>query len=142
MVHHARKGAAHARQGQALRGSSEFHAWGDSNLYLRRSGDQLTLATEHRDAASTTGIPLALRVDEPHIALEVVTPAPRVVEPPALTPADKVEHAPVQAGQPVALAALRQFCRMRTATLGQVLAELARQGRVRKTSAGYQVVSR
>ena len=29
LVHHARKGAAHARAGQALRGSSDLHAWGD-----------------------------------------------------------------------------------------------------------------
>ena len=108
----------------------------------RRHGDQLTLAIEHRAAASATGIPLALHVDEPHIALEVVAAAPRVVEPPALSPADKVELALVHAGQPVALAALRQSCRMRTATLGQVLAELTRQGRVRKTSNGYQVIAR
>jgi RecA-family ATPase len=32
VVHHARKGAGRVRDGQALRGSSEFHAWGDSNL--------------------------------------------------------------------------------------------------------------
>ena len=30
LVHHARKGASHIRAGQALRGSSELHAWGDS----------------------------------------------------------------------------------------------------------------
>ena len=30
VVHHAKKGAGGARAGQALRGSSEFHAWGDS----------------------------------------------------------------------------------------------------------------
>ena len=41
VVHHAKKGAGNARAGQALRGSSEFHAWGDSNLYLRRDGDDL-----------------------------------------------------------------------------------------------------
>ena len=46
------------RAGQALRGSSEFHAWGDSNLYLRRHGDQLALAVEHRAAASITAISL------------------------------------------------------------------------------------
>ena len=28
VVHHARKDSKHSRQGQALRGSSEFHAWG------------------------------------------------------------------------------------------------------------------
>ena len=38
VVHHAKKGAGNVRAGQALRGSSEFHAWGDSNLYLRRDG--------------------------------------------------------------------------------------------------------
>jgi hypothetical protein len=32
LVHHDRKGAGTIRAGQALRGSSEFHAWGDSNL--------------------------------------------------------------------------------------------------------------
>ena len=37
LVHHARKSSGHVRAGQALRGSSEFHAWGDSNLYLRRT---------------------------------------------------------------------------------------------------------
>src|SRR6516162_4779115 len=40
VVHHARKGGACVRAGQALRGSSEFHAWGDSNLYLRRDGEE------------------------------------------------------------------------------------------------------
>jgi hypothetical protein len=41
------EGAGNARAGQALRGSSEFHAWGDSNLYLRRDGDDLMLTVEH-----------------------------------------------------------------------------------------------
>jgi hypothetical protein len=50
LVHHARKGAAHERGGQALRGSSELHAWGDSNLYLRRNGEKLFLNIEHRAA--------------------------------------------------------------------------------------------
>ena len=34
VVHHAKKSSGRLRAGQALRGSSEFHAWGDSNLYL------------------------------------------------------------------------------------------------------------
>ena len=45
-VHHARKGG-HARR-PGLRGSSELHAWGDSNLYLRRDGERLLLSIEHR----------------------------------------------------------------------------------------------
>jgi hypothetical protein len=59
LVHHARKGG-HARAGQALRGSSELHAWGDSNLYLRRDGERLLLSIEHRAAASSSGLELEL----------------------------------------------------------------------------------
>jgi hypothetical protein len=50
VVHHARKDAGGTRPGQALRGSSELHGWGDSNLYLRRHKQSLTLTTEHRAA--------------------------------------------------------------------------------------------
>src|ERR1700758_4800944 len=60
VVHHARKDANATRPGQALRGSSELHGWGDSNLYMRRRGPQLTLSTEHRAAASQDHIPLQL----------------------------------------------------------------------------------
>ena len=42
LVHHARK-SPHARAGQALRGSSELHAWGDSNLYLRHEREQAAI---------------------------------------------------------------------------------------------------
>jgi hypothetical protein len=31
-----------------LRGSSEFHAWGDSNLYLRRIGDDTAAIRQRR----------------------------------------------------------------------------------------------
>src|SRR5262245_1524637 len=76
LVHHARKGAAKMRAGQALRGSSEFHAWGDSNLYLRRHGDQLTLSVEHRAAAAITAVSLQLAVDGNAVALATVERAP------------------------------------------------------------------
>ena len=72
VVHHARKGAGRARAGQALRGSSEFHAWGDSNLYLRRESEQLTMSIEHRAAASSSGIALRLKADGEAIALEII----------------------------------------------------------------------
>jgi RecA-family ATPase len=56
LVHHVRKGSAAKRPGQALRGSSDLHGWGDSNLYLRRSRTHLLLSVEHRAApCSATG---------------------------------------------------------------------------------------
>jgi RecA-family ATPase len=72
VVHHAKKGAGRARAGQALRGSSEFHAWGDSNLYLRRNGDDLSLSVEHRAAPSPTPMTIELAQRGDALALEVV----------------------------------------------------------------------
>ena len=56
LVHHARKDSHASRPGQSLRGSSELHGWGDSNLYLRRKGDALRLTIEHRAAPSADGL--------------------------------------------------------------------------------------
>ena len=79
VVHHARKGAANLRAGQALRGSSEFHAWGDSNLYLRRDGRPLSLTVEHRAAPSPPSLALELHADGDALALRL---AQSVTEPP------------------------------------------------------------
>ena len=76
LVHHARKGAAHERGGQALRGSSELHAWGDSNLYLRRHSQNLYLNIEHRAAPGTDRLQLTLKANPPALALEVVESSP------------------------------------------------------------------
>lgn len=137
VVHHAKKGAGKARAGQALRGSSEFHAWGDSNLYLRRTGEQLTLAVEQRAAASSTGISLHLNGDGAALALEV-SHVPNVAIPPVALPvAERVMHALLEATAPLSVAVLRQVCRVRTATLCEVLAALTAQGRIAKTDIGY-----
>ena len=58
LVHHARKSAA-TRPGQALRGSGDFHAWGDSNLYLRhKRNGHILMSVEHRAAADREDIEL------------------------------------------------------------------------------------
>lgn len=75
LVHHARKGAGGVRAGQALRGSSELHAWGDCNLFLRRRGSRLTLEAEHRAARSGDPITLELTdgaTDDPSLQLHVI----------------------------------------------------------------------
>ncbi len=144
LVHHARKGAGRLRAGQALRGSSELHAWGDSNLYLRRVDDQLLLSVEHRAAASHGGLALGLRGAGDVLALEVLDPTSVVAASKPVEPsvADKVEQLLVDAAAPVRLAALRKSCRIRAATLGDALADLQRTGKIRKTAAGFELVSR
>ena len=138
VVHHAKKGAAHARAGQALRGSSEFHAWGDSNLYLRRHGDDLTLTVEHRAAASIS--PIALQLQESGDALALaVGQRGKPPDPPAAPVEEKIIRALEAAATPLPLAALRNSCHVRTATLCEALAALGRQGRVEKAAAGYRL---
>ena len=143
VVHHARKGAGKARQGQALRGSSEFHAWGDSNLYLRRIDEALSLSVEHRAAPSTTGQLLTLRADGPRLALEVldgIHPGPCASPVAPTTPADTILQVLLDAAGPLPLSRLRSSCHMRTATLCKSLAELTDQRRIHKTPAGYQLL--
>jgi hypothetical protein len=140
LVHHARKGAGTLRGGQALRGSSELHAWGDSNLYLRRLDDRLLLSIEHRAAPSRTGLPLALRGPDGAVALQLVdtTVRPRDAPP---SPIARVEDVLRHSDRPLSLPELRQACHMRTASLCQALASLTAQGRLHKSAAGYQLTA-
>jgi hypothetical protein len=144
LVHHARKGGAKMRAGQALRGSSEFHAWGDSNLYLRRHGDQLMLSVEHRAAAAITAVSLQLAADGDAVALEALdrsTPDPAAAQPaPAeATVAQRIEVQLAAAASPLTAAALRKLCKVRNASLTAVLSELVAAGRVRKDGVGYVI---
>jgi AAA domain len=138
VVHHAKKGGNGVRAGQALRGSSEFHAWGDSNLYLRRDGDDLTLAVEHRAAPSAKPMRIELVQRGDALALEVVeqpatmTPAPTSLD-------QRIMAALVDAVRPLPFAKLRARCRVRAATLYQRIAALAAEGRIIKTDDGYRL---
>jgi AAA domain len=141
LVHHAKKGAGNARAGQALRGSSEFHAWGDSNLYLRRDGDgdQLTLSVEHRAAPPLGPIAVALTQRGPALALEVVEQAAAPTTAPPTSLDDRIVAALAEAGSPIQFADLRERCRVRAATLYERLAALSAAGRIAKTGDGYRL---
>ena len=139
LVHHAKKDGASLRPGQALRGSSELHGWGDSNLYLRRQREQLTLTVEHRAAPSLEPIPVELTQQEGSLALAVVDPSARSKPDPSptLSPQQRVLQALSQFEQPISVQQLRQRCRLRTATVCQALQELCAQGRARHAKGGY-----
>lgn len=132
VVHHARKGGERQRPGQALRGSSELHAWGDSNLYLHRTPDGITLRAEHRAAPSPDPLALELRGGA---GLELR--AAPVARPPAPDPAERVRETLARAPRPLTRAELRAACRIRTQTLGQVLARLTAHGAVVQRGDGY-----
>jgi hypothetical protein len=140
VVHHARKGAARERGGQALRGSSELHAWGDSNLYLRRCGQQLQLSIEHRAAPGCDRLQLALRAEPPTLALEVIDQSPASqlddTQPSSL---QRIEQVLTQANTPLSQRQLRVGARMRASHVAEILAKLLADGRVSRSADGYQL---
>lgn len=138
VVHHAKKGAGGVRAGQALRGSSEFHAWGDSNLYLRRDGEELTLTVEHRAAASPRPLTIELANRGMALALEVAERAkPADVTAPSLD--ERITTVLAEVQEPLTFADLRARCRVRAATLHERIGVLAAAGRVVKTAEGYRL---
>jgi RecA-family ATPase len=145
VVHHAKKGAGRIRAGQALRGSSEFHAWGDSNLYLRRSGapreaGDLTLTVEHRAAPAMPAITLELVERENALALEL-SERPTLYAPPQSSVDERITAALAKAARPMPFAELRGICRVRTASLYERLAALIAAGRLVKSDQGYRLTT-
>jgi RecA-family ATPase len=148
VVHHARKGAGNARAGQALRGSSEFHAWGDSNLYLRRDdgeGGDLSLTVEHRAAAALEPMKLELAQHGPALALQVIEHTAAAVAtakaPTQTTLDDRILSTLADADRAIPFVDLRAQCRVRAATLYDHLAALVAAGRIAKTDTGYRRTS-
>jgi hypothetical protein len=139
LVHHTRKFIPAGMQaGQGLRGSTDLHAFGDSNLYLRRSRGGLLLTIEHRAAPEPQPVNLQLvTTDEQAIHLEVSEPQ---------APEDRPHHSLTQ-GVEQALTdhpimtrqALRQRLGVKNQTLGRTLEQLERQGRIQRSAEGWRL---
>ena len=141
LVHHARKSGA-TRPGQALRGSSELHAWGDSNLYLRRRDRQILMTVEHRAAPGLNDIEIELADHGKGPALrlrQVHTPdaAPRPE-----TPERRILHTLAQTEAPLSQRQIRERAATRHKTVGAVLGKLVREGRIHHDAEGrYRLVA-
>ena len=139
LVHHVRKGSSAERPGQALRGSSDLHGWGDSNLYLRRNSHHLILSVEQRAAPSPDDIPLNLLVKGNVPSLAVIeTPQ---IEKEALpsSPTDRILLAISKSASPLTAAQLRKACRIRSSTISTTTAGLVASGRIYRGSNGYSL---
>lgn len=139
LVHHTRKNAAGGvAAGQGLRGSSDLHAFGDSNLYLRRTRDRLVLLTEHRAAPAAPPVQLELvSIDATMTHLEVVADAQQE------SPDDLESRvmALLADRQARTRAKLRETLSVQNERLGRVLGSLEQAGRIHRTTAGWQAVN-
>ncbi|MBM3747477.1 MAG: AAA family ATPase [Acidobacteria bacterium] len=135
LVHHTRKNAAGVAAGQTLRGSGDLHAFGDSNLYLRRVKERLLLVSEHRAAPASPPVYLDLvATDADTIHLEVM---PEVRAPPQPSLPEQVLSL-LAGGAVLTRAKLRDTLAVKNERLGQTLESLERAGRLRHTSGGWQ----
>jgi hypothetical protein len=144
LVHHTRKNATGgASAGQGLRGSSDIHAFGDSNLYLRRAREHLVLSSEHRAASASAPVDLELVTTNAETThLEVIGELQNGST--GLTAGGKrrsleeqvLDH--LAGGAAVTRAKLRESLGVKNERLGEVLESLERAGRLRRTPAGWQ----
>jgi hypothetical protein len=138
LVHHTRKNAAGGvAAGQGLRGSSDLHAFGDSNLYLRRVRERLVLLSEHRAAPAAAPVTLELMAtDAATTHLEVVTEAP------GDRPGNLQQQvlACLVPGKELTRAKLRDLLSVQNQRLGEALETLERAGKIRRSPAGWQRV--
>jgi hypothetical protein len=139
LVHHTRKNAAGGvAAGQGLRGSSDLHAFGDSNLYLRRVQQRLVLSTEHRAAPAAPPVHVELVSQQAETThLEVVG---QRHEESSVTLADQI-LARLPDGTVLTRTQLRDTLSVQNQRLGHVLASLEKAGRIRHTPAGWQRAS-
>jgi hypothetical protein len=134
LIHHARKNSGD-ELGGGLRGSSDFHAWGDSNLYVRRRGEGIVLSIEHRAAASPPPTSLALVTDDGPVRLEI-RELPSAPEEAPL--AGRIIQALEERG-PRLKEDLRDALRVRNQHLAEALRDLEASGRVMRTPAGWAI---
>lgn len=116
LVHHTRKAAA-AEHGQALRGSGDVHAWGDSNLYLNKTKEHWTLSAEHRSHPSLADLHLRLAGEPPRIVVDQHPLAERI-------------RAALADG-PLTRRALRDRLGIRAEALGEAVHHLLHEQRLR-----------
>jgi hypothetical protein len=138
VVHHAKKAAARIRAGQALRGSSDFHAWGDSNLYLRRQRNRLVLSVEHRAHRGIADLTLVLQNSDRGTGLVIDDHQPSPDPEPLPSPSNRILSALANAIRPLGHAELRAAARLRHQVFCQRLTALVEEGLVVKTARGYE----
>lgn len=136
LVHHTSK-KAHARHGQALRGSSDLHAFLDVGLYLTWHGERLRLTPELRTAAAPEPFDIALITDDPEAThLEVCSSASAPA--PISLPQQVLQALRAEAPKPLRGYKLREALGVNNARLCEALRELEEIGLAFRTASGWR----
>jgi hypothetical protein len=135
LVHHASK-KHRAQPGQALRGSSDLHAFGDSNAYLAHRSHSITLTLEHRSAKPPDPFDMQLvsRSDGSATHLEIVSCVDKNTD---ISLTDRILVLLKHADKPMPGKIMRAHLRVNNQRLINTLDDLNKQGRVIRTSKGW-----
>jgi hypothetical protein len=131
LVHHASK-KRRAQPGQALRGSSDLHAFGDSNAYLTPRNDSILLTIEHRSAKPPEPVELKLVSSDAAIHLAIAAPANLHNPLP-----DRIMSLLTNENQPLTQTIMRDRLKVNNQRLSQTLNRLDQQGLILRTSGGW-----
>jgi len=137
VVHHTSK-KAHAQPGQSLRGSSDLHAFGDSNAYLARKGEDVLLTLEHRSARAPEPMVLRLACFEDGAASHLELQNGTTVDPGEVSLERKLADLLRRRG-PLPRTQLRSELRINNHRLGEALTALEKAGEIRRTQDGWSL---
>lgn len=137
LVHHASK-KHHAQPGQTLRGSSDLHAFGDSNAYLARRSGKLTLTLEHRSAKAPDPFEIDLVTSQGGAYLKVASSLD--TKHPELALEERVVTFLQAEAVPCSRNAIREALKVNNQRLGEALQSLENNGRVVRSSKGWTFV--
>jgi len=135
LVHHLSK-RHYAQPGQALRGSSDLHAFGDCNAYLVRRNDHILLTLEHRAAKPPDPIALELlsQPDGSAAHLEIASPDNITTD---LSLNEQILDLLRHADKPMTRTTIRKHLKCNNQRLGKILLELNKQGLILRTSSWW-----
>jgi len=137
LVHHASK-KHRAQPGQALRGSSDLHAFGDSNAYLTRKDNRILLTLEHRAAKPLDPFDVLLVSNEDgtatHLELGSCQQSESILS-------DRLMPLLTDAGKPLTRTSIREQLRVNNQKLGDTLTDLEEKGAVIRSVKGWSVAA-
>lgn len=138
LVHHASK-KHRAQPGQSLRGSSDLHAFGDSNAYLARHQQRIVLTLEHRSAKAIDPIQMQLVADtdgaDTHLQITMPTETST-----AASLAQRILTLLQNSPKPLPRTIIRKQLRVNNQRLGETLVNLAEKQLILQTPKGWMAL--
>jgi hypothetical protein len=139
LVHHASK-KHRAQPGQSLRGSSDLHAFGDSNAYLTRRKKRLALTLEHRSAKPPDPIEVELvsHADGSQTHLKIV--CTETINANQALPL-RVLAVLNRTRRPMTRTSIRERLKVNNQRLGHAINQLQQQGKIMHVKSGWVSIS-